>query len=328
MRRQGRRRCAEPIVLGLESLSYSLGDRDKKKAALDALYNAVKNDTTFSPQQFASAAASSAACVLTSMRYAARTSRQTGRAERGLDRLARASGLYFVADGMGGHASGDVASRIEGDAARQRAEPAAASRGGSERTKRVRRPLPTTPRTRTWVRPSSPFASRIVTPRSPGSATAVPTCAQRNAAPAPAIIPTWKCCASRNLSETQLRGHPNKNLVTQTLGIGTPEPSSLTEPLRKGDWLLLCSDGLNDELEDAEIAKILRAHSAPDAAADALIAAALAHGGRDNVSAVLVEYDGPNGVSFDQKTILWLAVVGGACAAILLAILWWWFYGR
>jgi hypothetical protein len=49
--------AAEQIVLGLESLSYSLGDRDKKKAALDALYNAVKNDTTFSPQQFASAAA-------------------------------------------------------------------------------------------------------------------------------------------------------------------------------------------------------------------------------------------------------------------------------
>ena len=64
-----------------------------------------------------------------------------------------------------------------------------------------------------------------------------------------------------NLSETQLRGHPNKNLVTQTLGIGTPEPSSITEPLRRGDWLLLCSDGLNDELEDAEIAQILRAHN-------------------------------------------------------------------
>ena len=49
--------AAEQIVLGLESLSYSIGDRDSKKAALDALYNAVKNDTTFSPQQFATAAA-------------------------------------------------------------------------------------------------------------------------------------------------------------------------------------------------------------------------------------------------------------------------------
>jgi len=48
---------AEQMVLGLESLSYTIGDRDSKKAALDALYNAVKNDTTFSPQQFATAAA-------------------------------------------------------------------------------------------------------------------------------------------------------------------------------------------------------------------------------------------------------------------------------
>ena len=43
-------------MLGVESLSYSLGDRDSKKAALDALYTAVKNDTKFSPQQFAAAA--------------------------------------------------------------------------------------------------------------------------------------------------------------------------------------------------------------------------------------------------------------------------------
>jgi hypothetical protein len=49
--------AAEQMVLGVESLSYALGDRATKKAALDALYNAVKNDTSFSPQQFASAAA-------------------------------------------------------------------------------------------------------------------------------------------------------------------------------------------------------------------------------------------------------------------------------
>lgn len=49
--------AAEQIVLGLESLSYTIGDRASKKTALDALYNAVKNDTTFSPKQFATAAA-------------------------------------------------------------------------------------------------------------------------------------------------------------------------------------------------------------------------------------------------------------------------------
>lgn len=48
--------AAEQVVLGVESLSYSLGDRDSKKAALDALYNAVRSDTNFSPKQFATAA--------------------------------------------------------------------------------------------------------------------------------------------------------------------------------------------------------------------------------------------------------------------------------
>lgn len=49
--------AAEQLVLGLESLSYTIGDRDTKKTALDGLYNAVKNENTFSPQQFANAAA-------------------------------------------------------------------------------------------------------------------------------------------------------------------------------------------------------------------------------------------------------------------------------
>lgn len=49
--------AAEQIVLGLESLSYTIGDRAGKKAALDALYDAVKNATSFSPQRFATVAA-------------------------------------------------------------------------------------------------------------------------------------------------------------------------------------------------------------------------------------------------------------------------------
>jgi PPM family protein phosphatase len=265
------------------------------------------------------------------MRYAARThpGRRGGQNEDSIG-WHEASGLYFVADGMGGHASGDVASRLvketllgsalnlplraavkraHEEVAQAAADNTAHSNMGStvvairieDRHAEI-----------AWVGDSRAYLFRR------GSL--------RQLSRDHSYLEVLR--EQENLTETQLRGHPNKNLVTQTLGIGTPEPSSITEPLRKGDWLLLCSDGLNDELEDAEIAKILRTHSAPDAAADALSAGALAHGGRDNVSAVLVEYDGPNGVSFDQKTVLWLAVVGGACAAILLAILWWWFYGR
>lgn len=265
------------------------------------------------------------------MRYAARThpGRRGGQNEDSIG-WHEASGLYFVADGMGGHASGDVASRIVKEtllgnalnlplrAAVKRAheEIAQAAADNTAHSNMGSTVVAVRIEDRhaeiAWVGDSRAYLFRSGT--------------LRQLSRDHSYLEVLR--EQENLSETQLRGHPNKNLVTQTLGIGTPEPSSITEPLRKGDWVLLCSDGLNDELEDAEIAKILRTNNAPDAAADALIAAALAHGGRDNVSAVLVEYDGPNGVSFDQKTILWLAVLGGACTAILLAILWWWFYGR
>ncbi|HYM34946.1 MAG TPA: hypothetical protein VET48_06080, partial [Steroidobacteraceae bacterium] len=50
--------AAEQMVLGAESLSYALGDRDKIKPALDVLYRAVKSDTEFDPGKFAEAAKS------------------------------------------------------------------------------------------------------------------------------------------------------------------------------------------------------------------------------------------------------------------------------
>ena len=240
------------------------------------------------------------------------------------------SGLWFVADGMGGHASGDVASRIV-------KETLLGSALKLPLRAAVRRAHEEVAQAAADNTAHSNMGSTVVAARIEDRHAEVAWVGDSRAY-------LWRGQALRqltrdhsylevlreqeNLSETQLRGHPNKNLVTQTLGIGTPEPSLITEPLRRGDWLLLCSDGLNDELEDGEIAQILRANAAPEAAADALIAAALARGGRDNVSAVLVEYDGPNGVSLNQKTILWLAVFGGACAAILLAVLWWWLYGR
>jgi PPM family protein phosphatase len=265
------------------------------------------------------------------MRYAARThpGRRGGQNEDSIG-WDEASALYFVADGMGGHASGDVASRLVKETLLGSA---------------LNMPL------RAAVKKAHDVvqgaAEDNTAHQNMGSTVVATRIADRHAEIAwvgDSRAYLWRGQALRqltrdhsylevlreqeNLSETQLRGHPNKNLVTQTLGIGTPEPSVVNEPLRKGDWLLLCSDGLNDELEDGEIAQILRSHSAPDAAADALIAAALARGGRDNVSAVVVEYDGPDGVSSNQKTILWLAVLGGACAAIFLAVLWWWLYGR
>ena len=94
-----------------------------------------------------------------------------------------------------------------------------------------------------------------------------------------------------HLTDETARDHPKRNMVTQVLGLGTPEPDTNSVPLQAGDWLILCSDGLNGELTDAEYAELDAAEGDVKKVAGYLIRQALARGGRDNVSVVAVEYD-------------------------------------
>jgi len=81
---------------------------------------------------------------------------------------------------------------------------------------------------------------------------------------------------------------PHKNMLTQSVGFHGPvEPDTSTRVLMPGDLFILCSDGLNDALEDARIAEIAKATPA-DMLADALVEAALAAGGEDNVTVLCV----------------------------------------
>jgi PPM family protein phosphatase len=92
------------------------------------------------------------------------------------------------------------------------------------------------------------------------------------------------------LTLEQARRHPARNVVMEALD-GRPErrPSTRSLAARPGDRLLLCSDGLSDVLDDAALADHLRAHADREACTRALVAAALAEGGRDNVSAVVAD---------------------------------------
>jgi protein phosphatase len=83
--------------------------------------------------------------------------------------------------------------------------------------------------------------------------------------------------------------HPRRHVVTRALGSDpAPEPDVWMLPPAAVEIFLLCSDGLNLELSDAEIAEILRANPAPEQAAAVLVEQALRRGGRDNVSVVVV----------------------------------------
>lgn len=85
----------------------------------------------------------------------------------------------------------------------------------------------------------------------------------------------------------------NRNLVTRAVGVEPQvELEVVGHELRAGDTVLLCSDGLSDMLPDAAIAQVMRSSDTLALAGQALIAAANAAGGRDNISVVLVRAKG------------------------------------
>ena len=92
------------------------------------------------------------------------------------------------------------------------------------------------------------------------------------------------------LTAQAARSHPRRNVVTRSLGTDPgPAPDVwLVEPVA-GDRFLVCSDGLTGELEDRDIAGLLAENPDPQAAADELVRQAVAVGGHDNVTAVVLD---------------------------------------
>lgn len=88
----------------------------------------------------------------------------------------------------------------------------------------------------------------------------------------------------------QVASHPDRHVLTRALGTGEPpEPDYWMLPAGTSDRLLVCTDGLVRELSDEDLAAALAAEDDAQGLADRLVAAALARGGRDNVSVVVVD---------------------------------------
>lgn len=86
----------------------------------------------------------------------------------------------------------------------------------------------------------------------------------------------------------------HRGVMLQALGLREHLQIALSAvELRREDTLLLCTDGLSDLVDDRHIAAALDAHPDPAAASSALIEAALAAGGRDNVTVLVARFDGP-----------------------------------
>ena len=93
-----------------------------------------------------------------------------------------------------------------------------------------------------------------------------------------------------SLDRESARNHPQKNIITRAVGADeTISPDFFTVKLKKGDLVLMCSDGLTNMLEDEEILMILKSEKDIVSKVEKLIKAANNNGGKDNVAVIVID---------------------------------------
>ena len=204
-------------------------------------------------------------------------------------------GLWLVADGMGGHEYGEVASALAREAIVREV------RAGNTLAEAIRTADEEIIRCSKRRGDSLPMGTTVVAARVNGNRFEVAWVGDSR-------VYLWRDGALTQISQDhsyvqeliaqgaitadQARSHPHRNVVTQALGVTDPlqlNVETLGGELRPGMQLLLCSDGLTEEVDDRSIARVL-AHQECSAqeCVDGLVAAALDGGGSDNVTVVLV----------------------------------------
>jgi PPM family protein phosphatase len=95
------------------------------------------------------------------------------------------------------------------------------------------------------------------------------------------------------ITPEEAKTHPDRNVVTRSLGTDpAPVPDIWVFPPVAGERFLICSDGLPREIDDSEIEQILRRETVAQDAASALVECAVEAGGHDNITALVVDFAG------------------------------------
>lgn len=93
-----------------------------------------------------------------------------------------------------------------------------------------------------------------------------------------------------NITESEARMHPQKNIITRALGINGEVQADFFEiEVQQDDIILLCSDGLSNMIEDEDMEYIVRNSGSLQEAGESLIVRANENGGNDNITVVLAE---------------------------------------
>jgi protein phosphatase len=216
------------------------------------------------------------------------------------DRSLETLTLFAVADGMGGHAGGEVAAAIAVEALE----------GGFTRTSTVDGLVTAVQEANraVWVRGSQDQALR-------GMGTTVVATALVATADGDRLVlanvgdsrayrfhagalvqlsvdhsVAEELVAQGALSEAEAAVHPKRHILTRALGISSQVEVDIWEVVpEEGDRYLLCSDGLTNEVLPDAIAGVLASVRDPQAAAETLVGQANANGGNDNITAVVLD---------------------------------------
>ena len=93
-----------------------------------------------------------------------------------------------------------------------------------------------------------------------------------------------------NITESEARIHPQKNIITRALGINEEVQADFFEiDVEQGDVIMLCSDGLSNMIEDEDMEYIVKNSDTLQTAAESLVARANENGGNDNITVVIAE---------------------------------------
>jgi protein phosphatase len=217
-------------------------------------------------------------------------------------------GLYVVADGMGGHAAGEIASGLVVETlAHKFATEFLTAQGKVQTAKEMINPT-------TWLQQAILAGNQAVyqqakQKRSDMGTTVVATLIIGDTAYISHVgdsrlyllnqtgikpLTTDHSLVERLVALGQLKredahNHPQSNVIYRTMGDNPQvEVDLLTQPLVSGDYLLLCSDGLTGMVTDSEIYRLVRQSNSLSQAVQQLIGAANEAGGNDNITVILV----------------------------------------
>lgn len=220
-------------------------------------------------------------------------------------------GLWMVADGMGGHAAGDIASQMIAEEMRSVGVAISAADQRArfyERLDRAHKRIRShadeygldtvgatvaalmifgTELTCAWAGDSRVYLMRK------GRLTAL----SRDHSEVAALL------AAGTITAAEARVSPRRNVITRAIGIGRDaEPEMVTGVAEPGDRFLLCSDGLTEHLDDNDITAVLAEPYEPARIAETLIAMTLDRGAKDNVTVIVIDCGAPPDVPGEPDT--------------------------